>query len=567
MVIFLLVFLGMMALLGRLYYWQMLMGGDLAQQANAEHIQNQVLNAPRGLIYDAEGRLLATNVVRDDVYIEPLQFASDFSDSYQGKRADLINALRQVLPQLSIEQLQKAFDSNRQTIRIAQAIEPGQSKRLRDLQLPDVFLQSRTVRTYPNGDIDAQILGYVQQDGKGVSGIEEEYNTLLTGKAGSLTAETDLNGNPLTVGSSSGQPPVNGADITLTINNTIQYVAQTELVKVIRESGAQSGSVVVLNVHTGAIVALAGAPTFDPNHYGDYADQKGCINTEAVYYNPNLYCAYEPGSTMKVFTMAAALDQHLITPDTTIEDRGCLAFPDGTPTVCNWSNKAYGSETMTQVLEHSSNVGAAYVSTVLGPQRYYPYVEHFGFGSPTGLFDPEESGTYRTDQDQRWTWSDLTRQAFGQSITVTPIQLARGYQAIANGGVMMKPYLVASVKEKDHATTTQPRVQGQVISAATSKELTQMLVSTAVANKITLSGYSTAIKTGTATTQGINDDQTIASIAGYLPASNPEFVIVVRIDRPKSIYGSVVAGPLWETIAQKLMWEYKVPPDQQSGTS
>jgi cell division protein FtsI/penicillin-binding protein 2 len=566
MVIFLLVFLGMTALLGRLYYWQIAMGGDLAKQANAEHVQNQVLDAPRGLIYDAQGRLLATNVVRDDVYVEPIQFASDFSDNYPGKRDELINALRQVLPQLSIEQLQEAFGSNRQSIRIARAIDPGQSKRLRDLQLPDIFLQSRTVRTYPVGNIDAQILGYVQQDGKGVNGIEEKYNTLLTGKAGSLTAETDLNGNPLTVGSSSGEAPVNGDDITLTIDNTIQYVAQTELVNVIQQSGAQSGSVVVLNVHTGAIVALAGAPTFDPNHYGDYADQKGCIDTEAVYYNPNLYCAYEPGSTMKVFTMAAALDQHLITPDTTIQDEGCLRFSDGTPAVCNWSNKAYGTETMTQVLEHSANVGAAYVSTVLGPQRYYPYLQHFGFGTPTGLLGPEETGGYRTDQDRGWTWSDLTRQAFGQSITLTPIQLARGYQAIANGGVMMKPYLVASVKEKDHVTATQPQVQGQVINAATSKTLTQMLVSTAVANKVTLSDYSTAIKTGTATTQGVDENQTIASIAGYLPASNPEFVIVVRIDRPKSIYGSVVAAPLWKTIAQQLMWENNVPPDQQSGT-
>jgi cell division protein FtsI/penicillin-binding protein 2 len=562
MVIFLLVCLGIMVLLGRLYYWQIVMGGDLAAQANAEHIQNQVLNAPRGLIYDAEGRLLATNVVRDDVYIEPIQFAADFSDDSQAKRDDLINALRRVLPQLSVERLQQAFESNLQTVRIATAIDPAQSQQLRKLQLPDIFLQSRTVRTYPNSEIDAQILGYVQPDGAGVNGVEGKYNTLLAGKAGNFTAETDLNGNPLTVGSSSGQQAVNGADLTLTINNTMQYVAQTELVKVIQQSGAQSGAVVVLNVHTGAVVALAGAPTFDPNHYGTYADQKGCINTEAVYYHPDLFCAYEPGSTMKAITMAAALDQHIITPDTSIEDNGCLSFRDGTPTVCNWADRSYGTETMTQVLEHSANVGAAYVSTLLGPQRYYPYLQRFGFGQPTGLFLPEENSAYRTNQDQNWTRSDLTRQAFGQSITVTPIQLARAYQAIANGGVMLKPFLVASVNENGHVTTTQPQTAGRIISATTAKTLTQMLVSTAEANKITLSGYSTAIKTGTATTQGLSDTQTIASVAGYLPASNPQFVVLVRIDRPNTIYGSVVAGPLWKTIAQQLMWEYNVPSDQ-----
>src|SRR5436853_2945836 len=192
-----------------------------------------------------------------------------------------------VLPQLSVEQLQKDFASNLQIVRVTMAIDPAQSKQLHKLQLPDIFLQSRTIRTYPDSDIDAQMLGYVPPDGTGVNGIEEKYNTMLAGKAGNFTAETDLNGNPLTVGSNSSQQAVNGADITLTINNTIQYVAQRELVKVIKQSEAQSGSVVVLNVHTGAVVALAGAPTFDPNHYGTYADQKGCIDTEAVYYHPD----------------------------------------------------------------------------------------------------------------------------------------------------------------------------------------------------------------------------------------------------------------------------------------
>jgi cell division protein FtsI/penicillin-binding protein 2 len=451
-----------------------------------------------------------------------------------------------------------------QTVRIAEAIDPIQSKHLQNAHLPDVFLQPRTVRTYPNGDLDAQILGYVQQDGMGVNGIEGKYNTVLAGKNGNFTAETDLNGNALTVGSSSGQEPVKGADLTLTVNNTIQYIAQTELTKAVQASGAQSGSIVVLNVHTGAVVALAGAPTYDPNNYGNYANQTGCIHTEAVYYSPNLYCAYEPGSTMKAITMAAALDQHLITPDRTIQDDGCLSFADGTPMVCNWANIPHGTETMTQVLEHSANVGAAYVSTLLGPERYYSYIQRFGFGTPTNLFGPEESGGYRTNQDQSWTMSDLTRQSFGQSISVTPIQLARAYQAIANGGVMMKPYVVASVNANGKVTTTQPQVMGRVINDTTSKLLTQMLNSTAVSANITLlSDYSEAIKTGTSTTQGLSDSQTIASVAGYLPASNPQFVLLVRIDRPQnSLFGSVVAGPVWKTIAQQLMWQYHIPPDQ-----
>jgi cell division protein FtsI/penicillin-binding protein 2 len=560
---FLLVCLGIVMLLARLYYWQIIMGEPLAAQANAEHTQSQMLNAQRGLIYDAEGRLLATNVVRDDVYIEPIQFAADFPSTYQTKLDTVINSLHQVLPQLSVEKLKEYFAPRLQIVRIAEAIEPDQSQRLRALQLPDVFLEPRTIRTFPNGSINAQILGYVQQNGKGINGIEGMYNSLLAGQKGTFMAETDLNGNPLTVGSASSQDPVPGIDMTLTINNTIQYIAQTELEQTIQKSGAQSGAVVVLNARTGAVVALAGAPTFDPNHYGAFADQRGCIGMQAVYYHPALFCAYEPGSTLKAFTMAAALDQHLITPETTIQDRGCLSFADGTPPVCNWANTAYGPETMTQVLEHSSNVGAAYVSTLLGPQGFYPYLHRFGFGTPSHLFGPEASGGYRTNQDQNWTMSDLTRQAFGQSITVTPIQLARAYQALANGGVMMKPYLVAAINNNGKVTTTVPQAMERVISPAAATALTQMLVRTAESNKITLlSEYSVAVKTGTATTQGLSDTQTIASVAGYLPASNPQFVIVVRIDRPASIYGRVVAGPLWQTIAQQLMWQYNVPSDQ-----
>ncbi len=567
MVIFLLVCTSMLILLGRLYYWQVVRSNFLTQRANDEHIQNQLVPAPRGYIYDAQGQILATNVVRDDVYIEPIQFATDNSGAdTQANLTLLCSKLHQVLPQLSVENLVHLFSLHTAVVRIAGPIEPAQSQQLRLLQLADTFLEPRTLRVYPGDDLAAQVLGYVQEGQGGVYGIEQKYDQLLSGKPGSLTAETDLEGNPLTVGLNSGQQAVPGANLTLTINSTVQYMVQRELANAVTKQEAQSGAVIVLNARTGAVVAMAGEPTFDPNNYGASATKKGCIGQEEVYFNPALYCAYEPGSTMKSVTMAAALDQGLITPATTLYDPGYLTFSDGTQEVTNWDYQAHGRETMTQVLEYSANVGAAHVAhDILHANRFYPYLQRFGFGQMTGLADPESPGMYRDPTSPDWSPSDLARQGFGQSIQVTPLQMAVAYQAIANNGVMMHPYLVASINNNGHIIKTQPQIERRVISANAAKLLTGMLVSAANYNQqATFPGYSVAVKTGTATTQGISEYQTVASMIGFLPASNPQFVILAKLDRPQAtIYGGTAAGPLWKTIAEQLMWYYHVPPDQQ----
>jgi len=572
MFIFLLVCLGIFTLLARLYYWQVLQsqsGYELAQRANTEHIKNLTLDAPRGLIYDIQGKLLATNVLRDDVYVEPLQFTLDHPDAAQSDLESLITTLHQVLPKVPVEKIQQAFASGQYTARIAIGIDPSQSEQLRTLHLPDVFLEPRTWRIYPGGSLAAQILGFVTQndsDNHGNYGVEGKYDALLEGRPGSFTAVKDLQGNPLDVGSINEQPAISGANLTLTIDSTVEYMVSAALADTIKHLQAESGTVVVINAHTGAVVAMAGEPTFDPNHYGQYAIQQGCLGSEEVYFNPALYCAYEPGSTMKVVTMAAALNQGLITPNTTLNDTGCMTFTDA-PIVCNWQYMAYGTESMTQVLIHSANVGAAHVAhDILGANRYYPYVSRFGFGQPTGIDGPEEAGFYLSPNDQNWTISDLTRQAFGQSILATPIQVAMAYEAIANGGVMMYPYLVSKINSNGKVVTTYPRIERRVISEHAAQLLTEMLTQAAQVGSAKLAlvpGYSVAAKTGTATTQGISADQTEASVAGFIPASNPQFVILVKIDRPQNaIYGSTAAAPLWKTIAQQLMWYYAVPPDQ-----
>lgn len=595
MFIFLLVCFGMLVLLGRAYYWQVInpvvMDGYTTRQlASLEHVKNRILDAPRGLIYDVNGHLLVSNVVRDDVYIEPIQFWSDHADSTQ-TMADLsvlIYKVHQIL-NLPEDKLYKAFNLGQgkyplATYKIASSIKPAISQQLRASHLSYVFLEPHPVRVYPGGNLAAHLLGYVGPDPDpnaatqytGFYGIEQQYNSLLSGKAGTFTAETDLNGNPLTVGASSGQQAVNGANITLTIDSVVQYYAQQVLAEQVKQTKALSGTAIVMNARTGAIVAMANAPTFDPNHYGDSITVKGCQNNLSVYLNSALYCAYEPGSTMKAVTMAAGLDQGVITPDTTVNDPGIYYFNDA-QAVTNWNDLGYGTETMTGVLEHSANVGAAFVAhDKLGASRFYPYLQQFGFAQRTGLALPnlEQAGTYRSPQNAvaLWTPSDLTRQAFGQSILVTPMQMAQAYQTIANDGVMMRPYLVTSINDNGHIATTQAQVKRRVISSQAAQQLVGMLNAAADYNKqATFPGYSVAVKTGTATTQGISADQTVASMAGFLPASNPQYVILVKIDRPQAtIYGGTAAAPVWKLIAQELMWHYSVPPDlpiNQTGTS
>jgi cell division protein FtsI/penicillin-binding protein 2 len=570
MIIFLLVCVGMLYLSGRLYYWQVIDGVALAEKANNEHTQVQKVSAPRGLIYDAQGLLLATNIVRDDVYAEPAQIVADYPDTYQSVRDTLVQQLHQVLSNISISVLRADLDSSLPTKRIAISITPAQSEKLRAMQLSYIFLEPRTLRDYPGGTLAAQILGYVQEDTgnatpKGIYGVEAKYNTLLAGKSGSFTTETDLNGNPLTVGSSSQQPVVNGADLTLTIDSTIQYQLQTGLDQAVEQMRAESGSAIVVNARTGAIVAMAGSPSFDPNRYSQYVSDTGCRGKLEVYINPALYCAYEPGSTMKAITMAAGLDQGVITPNTAFYDSGHLDFTDGTPSVYNWEKKAYGIETMTQVLQHSANVGAAWVATQkLGASRFYPYLKSFGFGQATGVLNPEAVGSYNTPQDKNWSPSDMARQSFGQSVLVTPLQMAMAYEAIANGGVMMKPYLVSKISQSGHVTTVDPQILRRVISEGAAHQLTSMLESTAGFDRIGIPGYHVATKTGTSTIQGLVDTNTDASVAGFVPASNPQFAILVELDHPQTtIYGNSAAGPLWMSIAQQLVWHYDIAPDAQ----
>jgi cell division protein FtsI/penicillin-binding protein 2 len=270
---------------------------------------------------------------------------------------------------------------------------------------------------------------------------------------------------------------------------------------------------------------------------------------------------------MKAVTMAAGIDLHLITPETSFYDPGYYTV-EGI-NIHNWNNAAYGIETMTQVLQHSANVGAIWVAlTKLHATNFYHYLSQFGFGTPTGVDLPTESPGIVPDKAQQ---DDLTlaENSFGESIGVTPLQMVMAYAALANDGTLMQPYVVASITQNGHTTTTVPHTVRQAVTPQTAQTVTQMLVQSAINGEASLAlvpGYQIAAKTGTATPQTDPNAYTYASVAGYAPASNPQFVMLVKVDHPRNpIYGGLVAGPLWHNIAAWLFNYYRIPPDQSTG--
>jgi cell division protein FtsI/penicillin-binding protein 2 len=568
-ILFLLICAAMIAITGRLAYWQIGQHMALAARADQEHKQPIIVPAGRGSIYDVNGNVLALSVTEDAVEADP-QTIQQENTVHPGSLDNTISQLASILnqpadllrPQLVLEQggqpLTFTFLHDAQGQRIL-ATEP-QSNQIKELlseqQLLGIGLLPESQRVYVDGDLAAQLLGFVQQDtGEGQYGLERYYNSLLAGQPGKLIAETDVFGNPLVIGDQVWQPPVNGANLSLTIDANVQLTVEQMLHDTIARSKADSGSVIIVNPKTGAVIAMASEPSFDPNHYND-------VPSYSLFINPAVSNMYDPGSTMKAMTMAAGIDLHLITPDTTFNDPGYYDV-DGIR-IHNFNDAGYGPETMTQVLQHSANVGAIWVALQkLGATNFYHYLDQFGFGALTGVDLPTESpGIVPAPADR--TRLTLAENSFGEGISVTPLQMVMAYAALANGGVLMRPYCVASVTRDGRTTTFDPHVVRQVINPNTAQIITHMLVQSAADGEATLAlvpGYQVAAKTGTSTPPN-QPGTTIASIAGYAPASNPQFVMLVKIDHPRApIFGGLVAAPLWHDIAAWLFHYYRIPPD------
>jgi cell division protein FtsI/penicillin-binding protein 2 len=336
-------------------------------------------------------------------------------------------------------------------------------------------------------------------------------------------------------------------------------MVEEELEKAIVRYGAESGTIIVMEPQTGSILAMASYPSYDPDRFADTPAE--------LFVNPSVSAHYEPGSVFKIITMAAGLDAGIVAPQSTFYDSGSIEV--GGRTIMNWDRQGHGLVTMTGVLAQSLNVGAAYVSTTLGRERFYTYVRRFGFGRITEVdLASEGPGRLRLPGDGEWHESDLGTNSFGQGLAVTPLQMITAVAAVANDGLMMKPHVVQKIVDGQHVTPIQPVAVRRVISLQTAEQLTWMLVE-AVQKETDLAavpGYKIAGKTGTAQVPipgGYHPSWTIASFIGYAPPEDPAFIVLVKIDKPiVEPWGSKVAAPVFKAVAEQLFVLLGIPPDE-----
>lgn len=439
-------------------------------------------------------------------------------------------------------------------------------EKIKELKVEGLGFTPEEVRFYPEKNIGSHFLGFVgfKDDKKvGQYGLEGYFNSELAGTQGYLESEKDVAGRWIPVSGRRWQKAEDGSDLVLTIDRNIQFFVCDKLQKNVQRHGADGGTVIVMEPKTGAILAMCSYPDFDPNEYSKVKD----VN---VFNNPAIFYQYEPGSVFKAITIAAALDVEKITPNTTYIDEGFIQI-DGW-TIKNSDEKAHGEQTMTQVLDESLNTGAVFAVSQIGTEVFRKYVSDFGFGTLTGIeLDFETAGNIDSLNRKGRIWSATA--SFGQGITVTPIQMVTAFAAIANGGKLVKPYIVDEIRKNDGEIImkTAPKVVRQVISSRTATLLGGMLTSVVEkghGKKASVPGYYVAGKTGTAQVpkkdgSGYEKDVTIGSFVGFAPVNDPKFVMLVKIDHPRTtIWAESTAAPLFGEIAKFVLNYLKVPPSR-----
>jgi cell division protein FtsI/penicillin-binding protein 2 len=439
-----------------------------------------------------------------------------------------------------------------------------ETEKIRAVRLAGVHLEDEFFRYYPSSELASNVLGFVgwkDNDFGGRYGLEAYFDKELTGQSGNIIHSRDASGKLVATNERQIVPAQNGDSLILTIDHIVQYETEKILKSAVQKFNASGGSIIIMEPDTGKILSLANYPTFDPNNYAKVED----IN---AYRNPAVSDPYECGSVFKSITLAAGLDSDKITPETTYTDTG--AVKEAGYTIKNSDLKANGLQTMTQVLEKSLNTGAVYVERLLGNKNFADYVERFGFGERTGIdFLGEGRGDIKNLDNARINIQFYTA-SFGQGITVTPIQLLSAYSALANGGVLMKPQIVEKIIHADgEIEEIEPQEVRRVISEKASLEISQMLRSVVTdghGKRADVPGYLVAGKTGTAQVasnekKGYEEGRTEGSFAGFAPADNPRFAILVKIDDPKNVeWAESSAAPTFGELMKFLLEYYNIEP-------
>jgi cell division protein FtsI/penicillin-binding protein 2 len=480
----------------------------------------------RGSIWDRNGNLLAGDEPRYAVVFDPLRDPNANKQIVDQAARDLTLVIN-----MSPADLRAKIGTNYQHTKLIDGLSADVGQKVNDMQLIGFTAQAYWQRVYPEGTLAASVLGFVNAAREGYYGVESHYNPVLIPR--------DL------------QP---GADLVLTIDRTVQQITEEELANGLKETGAESGAIIVMNPRTDEILAMATAPGYDPNHYANIP--KSAANT---FVNQAVSVHYEPGSVFKIVTFAAGIDSGTITPQTTYVDTACLEV--GGQTLCNWDRAGHGLVTMTDMMALSLNVGAATVSTRMGQQSFYRYLQAFHIGQLTEVdLAAEDAGELRTREanPDNWSEADLGTNAFGQGLSTTPLQMIAAVAAVANDGVLLQPHIVKQINDGPQIRPAQPVVLGRPISAETAHTVSEVLVQV-VRREVTdaqVDGYKIAGKTGTAQIAlpgGYDPIYTIASFIGYAPADDARVIILVKLDRPTSSpWGSETAAPVFQKLATRL---------------
>ena len=554
-------FLFFLALAGRLFYWQVVRAEYLQSQAENQHFRDNVIEAKRGNILFSDGSILASSNPSFSLFGLPRATSKD-------DKVKAAYSLGKILTdEENIDVLAKDFLNKLSLdlywISLAKNLSIEQKKEIEALNIKTLGFGESQRRFYPEGSSSAHVLGFLGQDAKGGSkgyfGLEGYYDGELRGIAGTQRSERDALGLPILIGSFFANEVKDGKDLVLNIDRTVQFIVENSLKKGIEKYGAKKGSVVVMDPETGAILALAAYPAYDPLNYFDFPKE--------FFKNPVVADQYEPGSTFKVLVMAAALNEDLLKPDTKCDIcSGPISL--GGFVIRTWDNKYRPESTMKDVIVHSDNTGMVFTAKKLGPDKFYSYIENFGFGQPTNI-DLQDESSPGIRPKEGWKEIDVATASFGQGIAVTPMQMVTAVSAVANGGNLMEPHIVREIKDLKKTFEIKPKIIRQVITKNTAQIIKEMMVAAVEdgeAKFTRLKDFKIAGKTGTAQipVAGHYDaDKTIASFVGFAPADNPKFVMLVRFDEPSSsIFGAETAAPTFFEIARQLLLYYKIAPTE-----
>lgn len=550
------------AIVARLFYWQVVRAEFLQSQAENQHFTDTKIDATRGSILFSDGSVLASSNPVFSLYGLPKTISTDQKVKVAYQVAKVLSEDSSEVDTLA-KDLTSKLSQNLYWVQLKKNISIEQKKQIETLNLPGIGFEQGSNRFYPEGSSSAHLLGFLGSDAKGASkgyfGLEGYFDGELKDMSGLIKHERDALGLPILIGNFFTTEARDGKNLVLNIDRSIQFIVEKEVKASMEKYGAKAASAVVMDPATGGILAMASFPSYDPSKYFNYPKE--------YFKNPVVADQYEPGSTFKVLVMAAALNEDLVEPDTRCDE--CFGpISIGGFVIRTWNNKYFPDTTLKDVIVHSDNTGMVFVGRKLGLDKFYSYIEKFGFGQQTGIdLQDESSPDIRPKKD--WREIDLATASFGQGIAVTEIQMLRAVATIANGGNLMEPHVVKEIKDEKGSFEVKPKVKSKVIEESTAQIVKEMMVAAVEegeARVFRLKGFRIAGKTGTAqipVAGHYDPTKTIASFVGFAPADDPKFVMLVRFDEPSSsIFGSETAAPTFFQIAKQLLLYYKIAPSE-----